>query len=85
MTVEDLETFDIVFGMDRQNVKDLMARAATEEQRRKIHLFLDYAGLRETDGPDVFDPYYDDRAYAGVYELVERAAIRILERLVAET
>ncbi len=85
VTVEDLETFDIVFGMDRQNVKDLMARAITEEQRKKIHLFLDYAGLRETDGPDVFDPYYDDRAYAGVYELVERAAIRTLERLAAET
>ncbi|SEP79481.1 low molecular weight protein-tyrosine-phosphatase [Neolewinella agarilytica] len=83
VTVEDLENFDIVFGMDRQNVKDLMARAATEEQRRKIHLFLDYAGLQETDGPDVFDPYYDDHAYAGVFELVQRAAENTVGRLLS--
>lgn len=81
VVVDDLEEYDIVFGMDRQNVADLMAKAGTEEQRNKIHLFLDYAGLAKTDGPDVFDPYYDDRAYAGVYDLVERAAIRTIERL----
>lgn len=85
VTVEDLETYDVVFGMDRQNVADLMAKAQTVEQRNKIHLFLDYSGLTQTDGPDVFDPYYDDRAYAGVYELVERAAIRTLQRLSSET
>ncbi|TXF90122.1 low molecular weight phosphotyrosine protein phosphatase [Neolewinella aurantiaca] len=78
---EDLEYYDLVLGMDRQNVADLKARAQTQDQRDKIHLFLDYAGLAESDGPDVFDPYYDDRAYAGVYQLVEKAAMRVMDRL----
>lgn len=81
VTVADLEYYDLVLGMDRQNVEDLRARAETDDQREKIHLFLEFSGLRETDGPDVFDPYYDDRAYAGVYELVERAAGATLKNL----
>ena len=82
VTVADLEYYDIVFGMDRQNVEDLLARAETKEQREKVHLFLAFAGLEETDGPDVFDPYYDDDAYAGVYELVARAARNAVEKIV---
>lgn len=81
VAVADLEYYDLILGMDRQNVEDLLARAETEEQRDKVHLFLGFAGLEETDGHDVFDPYYDDDAYAGVYELVERAAAATLERL----
>lgn len=84
VTADDLEYYDIVFGMDRQNVEDLKARARTQVQGEKIHLFLDYAGLVDSDGPDVFDPYYDDRAYAGVYALVSQAAENTIDRLIQE-
>jgi protein-tyrosine phosphatase len=84
VTVADLEYYDIILGMDRQNVEDLRARAETREQREKVHLFLEFAGLTETDGPDVFDPYYDDGAYAAVYELVGRSARATIARLVAK-
>ncbi len=84
VSVADLEYYDVVLGMDRQNVTDLLARAETEEQRKKIRLFLEFAGLEETDGPDVFDPYYDDGAYAGVYDLVARAAAATIVRLMKE-
>jgi len=67
--------------MDRQNVADLKERARTQVQSEKIYLFLEYAGLAESEGPDVFDPYYDDRAYAGVYDLVEQAAKRVVNSL----
>lgn len=85
VTADDLEYYDIVFGMDRQNVADLKKLASSvkpgQVQSEKIHLFLEYAGLVESDGPDVFDPYYDDRAYAGVYALVNQAAERAIARL----
>lgn len=80
VTAADLEYYDLVLGMDRQNVEDLKQLARTQVQREKLHLFLEYAGLTESDGPDVFDPYYDDRAYTGVYELVARAAERVAAR-----
>lgn len=81
VTAEDLEYYDVILGMDRQNVADLKERARTQVQSEKVHLFLEYAGLAESDGCDVFDPYYDDRAYAGVYALVERAAERTIASL----
>lgn len=84
VSAADLEYYDLVLGMDRQNVSDLLARAETEEQREKVRLFLEFAGLEETDGPDVFDPYYDDGAYAGVYDLVARAAEATIARLMKE-
>lgn len=84
VTTADLEYYDLILGMDRQNVADLRARAETPEQREKIHLFLEFAGLTETAGPDVFDPYYDDGAYAGVYDLVARAAQISVARIAGE-
>jgi len=81
VTVDDLAYYDIIFGMDRQNVADLKELAQTQVQREKVHLFLEYAGLVESEGPDVFDPYYDDRAYTGVYALVSQAAERAVIRL----
>lgn len=81
VTAKDLAHYDVVFAMDRQNAADLRARAQNEEQRNKIHLFLEYAGLLEEEGPDVFDPYYDDDAYAGVYDQVNRAAVNVVNRL----
>ena len=74
VTVEDLEYYDIIFAMDRQNAEDLKARALTEMQRGKVKLFLEFAGIVDTEGADVFDPYYDDNAYTGVFTQVERAA-----------
>ncbi len=84
VTADDLEVYDVVFAMDRQNAADLKARARTQVQSDKVHLFLDYAGLAASEGPDVFDPYYDDDAYAGVYAQVERAARKAVDRLLAE-
>lgn len=81
VTAADLEYYDIVFAMDRQNLADLRARATSQQQRDKLHLFLDYAGLTETEGYDVFDPYYDDDAYAGVYAQLERAAVNVVNKL----
>ncbi len=82
VTRAHLDHYDLILAMDRQNLADLQALASTPEQRKKIHLFLDFAGLSEAEGPDVHDPYWDDSGFAGVYALLERAAERIVERLV---
>jgi protein-tyrosine phosphatase len=81
VTVHDLDHYDLVLAMDSNNLRDLKTLAKTDAQRQKIHLFLGYAGLEESDGPDVFDPYWDDSGFAGVYDLIAKAADRIVNRL----
>jgi len=81
VTAADLTAYDLVLAMDRKNAQDLRARAETATDREKIHVFLEFAGVAEQFGTDVFDPYYDDEAYSGVYEAVETAAKGVADRL----
>ncbi len=78
---EDLDYYDLVLAMDRKNYQHLQALAASPEQRAKIQLLLEYTGLAETAGPDVFDPYWDDGGFAGVYQLLEEAARKVVDKL----
>ncbi len=78
---EDLDYYDLVLAMDRKNYQHLRELAATPEQQAKIQLLLDYTNLSEEAGPDVFDPYWDDNGFDGVYRLLERAARAVVNRL----
>ncbi|MDZ7732750.1 MAG: low molecular weight protein-tyrosine-phosphatase [Acidimicrobiia bacterium] len=80
-TAEDLDHFDLVLAMDRGNLDDLLALAATPEHREKIRL------LREFDpasgaGAEVPDPYYGgDRGFSDVFDLVDAACRRLVGHL----
>lgn len=79
VAVADLESHDLILAMDRNNYQDLMKLAQSDEQRAKIKLLLDYTELSEKYGPDVFDPYWDDSGFEGVYTLLELAANKIAD------
>lgn len=51
----DFDTFDVIIGMDKNNVRDLK-RLAPPQYHPKIHLFLDV--LTGYEGCDVPDPWY---------------------------
>jgi len=50
----DFEEFDLVLAMDREHLQ-FMDRICAPQQRHKLKLFLEVAGMREADVPD---PYY---------------------------
>ena len=53
---EDLQTFDYILAMDRDNQRLLLDLSGIPEEREKIRLFMDYAStLPEQEVPD---PYY---------------------------
>ena len=71
----DLQRFDYVLAMDRENMADLRRLDRTGALEGKLFRFLDFA----PDGypQDVPDPYYDDR-FEYVYELVDAAGRGLL-------
>jgi len=81
IVAEDLDRFDLIFAMDRdnlQNIRDLAQQ--TGKPCDHCHLFLEYAG--NTDTTQVPDPYYGGEAgFRKVIELVEGACDSILEKL----
>lgn len=82
-TLTDFDAFDLIFAMDYQNRRDLFALAKTEEHRKKIHLYLEFAGY---DAPtDVPDPYYGNEAdFYRVYDLLDATAEAVTQRIMTE-
>lgn len=75
---EDLERFDLVIAMDRENLRDI--RRLSREEVPHVRLLGEFlpAGSPE----DVPDPYYGGEAgFHVVLDLIERAAPAILDEL----
>lgn len=78
----DFAAFDLILGMDGENVKTLrqLAPAGLED---RIDLFLSYASGRDQDVPD---PYYDGpEAFKRLYQMLEAGFSSLLERLEERT
>lgn len=74
---EDFDIFDFILAMDQENYQALRA-LCPPVHREKLRLFMEYApelGIRE-----VPDPYYGGpRGFEQVFDLVEAAAVGLLE------
>ncbi|NNC83520.1 MAG: low molecular weight phosphotyrosine protein phosphatase [Flavobacteriales bacterium] len=77
---EDLDEFDMIFCMDRSNVKDVLAQAENDAQRAKVRLLLDLTHPEQD--KEVPDPYYGgDRGFQTVHDLIEEACEVLIEEL----
>lgn len=75
----DIEEFDYVLAMDRDNFSHLVAIAAPEH-REKVSLFMEFAADRPEQ--DVPDPYYGgDRGFDQVLDMIEEAAEGLLANI----
>lgn len=72
----DLNEFDLILGMDRNNLEDLNALGSGKAQ---TDYFMNYAGV---EGIDVPDPWGQSiEAFEEVYEMIAEASPVILKRL----
>lgn len=78
--MRDFSRFDLIFGMDRANVRALRQKAP-EAASERIHLFLRYTLGREEDIPD---PYYGGgEHFATVRQTIREACDALATRLSA--
>jgi low molecular weight protein-tyrosine phosphatase len=75
----DFEEFDLILAMDRGHL-GILERLAPDAQRRKLHLFMEYAaGWSERDVPD---PYYGGaQEFERMLDMIESGARGLLEAL----
>lgn len=78
----DFDLFDVIVGMDKENIYDLRHQAYSDADRKKIVCMADY--LRHHPGQaTVPDPYYGgDRDFELVIELLEDACEGLLEEMI---
>lgn len=73
-----IEMFDLIFAMDSSNYRDILRHAKTEEEQQKVELIMNMVEPgRNTAVPD---PYYDDHLYTTVYQMLDEACEKIIER-----
>lgn len=72
-TEELFDRYDHIFVMDKQNSLDVLRLAKTEEQRRKVALFLP--------NDIVPDPYYDNNMFEPVFDMVKERCDQLLIEL----
>ncbi len=68
--VDDFDTYDYIFVMDYSNLNDVKALARSDEDHKKVSLFLK--------NDIVPDPYYDDSQFDPVYKMVEKRCREII-------
>jgi len=77
---KDIEQFDYIYAMDKQNLHDLLAMS-TPELQHKISLFLHQG---KSDYEEVPDPYYSGGdGFELVLDLIEEASDSLLGSLVS--
>lgn len=69
---EDFDRFDRIFVMDKMNLRDVLSKARSESDRKKVRLLLNEEVVP--------DPYYQDDQFAPVYEMIEAGCRKILEQ-----
>ena len=83
VTPSDLQRFDLILAMDRENYADLQHLAANDEEFSKVKLFCEFcAEHSETEVPD---PYYGGtQGFERVLDLLEDGCHQILNMLQRE-
>ncbi|MDG1264232.1 MAG: low molecular weight phosphotyrosine protein phosphatase [Flavobacteriaceae bacterium] len=68
----DFDSFDHIFVMDLQNLKNVLELSQTEKERGKVKLLLT--------NEEVEDPYYgDNQGFEIVYSKIEKACKEIID------
>jgi protein-tyrosine phosphatase len=76
----DFDRFDLIIGMDRQNVSDLKLVARNENGRKKIFLMTDFSASNKYDS--VPDPYFGGAAgFELVLDILEDACDGLIRKL----
>lgn len=79
LRIEDFNTFDLIFAMDRDNLRNIV-RVAPHDSSADIHLFMDFVGKGAS--RDVPDPYYgDDSDFEQVFAMVDEGCRNLLDIL----
>ena len=78
------DRFDLIIGMDHENIRAIKAKACSAEDVGKIRLMADYLRHHPSQ-PTIPDPYYGaERDFELVIELLEDACEGLLEELIKE-
>ncbi len=75
---EDFENFDLILAMDASNYQNIKRLSSNEQDHQKVELIMNFEkpGYNQT----VPDPYWDSDGFEGVFQMLDRACVKIIEK-----
>lgn len=67
------DKYDLIFAMDRNNYREILSQAKSQEEGAKVQLFLE--------DDEVIDPYYDNALFNPVCTQIENRCKEIIKKL----
>lgn len=78
--IDDFETFDEIFVMDKSNYHNIIKKAKNDQQEKKVTMILNESFPNEN--KEVPDPYHGGEAgFENVYQMLDEACDIIAKRL----
>ena len=82
-TEKDFETFDHIYVMDEENLKNVSKLARNNEELKKVSLILNL--IEPGKNLEVPDPYYSgDAGFREVYSLLDQATDQLIQTLTSK-
>ncbi len=79
-TVDDFDTFDLIYAMDKSNYINIIALSRTEDDVQKVKMILNESNPNEN--KSVPDPYYGgDDGFENVYKMLDTACEIVVKKL----
>lgn len=76
---KDFDEFDVIYVMDKSNLKNVLSLARTENDKQKVKLILSEIDGKENEVPD---PYYGGpEGFENVFQLLNSACNQIIQNL----
>ncbi len=74
----DFDKFDLILAMDHSNYQDILRLAANGEHKEKVAMIMNFANPGKN--ISVPDPYWDDDGFNQVFQMLEEACERLIEK-----
>jgi protein-tyrosine phosphatase len=81
LVADDIENFDLIYVMDKQNLKDVSSLAKSKQSKVKLILEEMFKPFDAVSMNEVPDPYYGTNdVFEHVYSLLDRACDEIMDK-----
>jgi protein-tyrosine phosphatase len=82
--IQDFENFDIIYVMDEQNLRDVLALTTNPAHQKKVKLIL--SELPHTSHKNVPDPYFGGEVgFQLVFDLLDEACHHVAQKITQQT
>ena len=79
-TINDFDTFDLIYAMDKSNYRNIIALSRTDDDVQKVKMILNESNPNEN--KSVPDPYYGgDDGFESVYKMLDTACEMIVKKM----